>query len=202
MSVVPQPAAHGAPLAEIADLLPQQGAWSVGAFRWLSEQTERRIEYNNGYIEILPMPTKRHEAIVRVLLIALDAVLRRIGGAVYGSNLHLYLPSGQYRRPDLVAVLDVDDPRAGDDFFTGADLVVEVISPDDPGRDTTTKRTEYAACGIPEYWLVDPRDETITVLTLRDGAYQTVAQVGRDDVLTSVVLPEFRLAVAAVFDAR
>jgi Uma2 family endonuclease len=54
---------------------------------------------------------------------------------------------------------------------TPRDLVVEVVSPDDPGRDFVPKRGDYAEAGIPEYWIVEPGTETITVLTLAGGAY-------------------------------
>ena len=60
---------------------------------------------------------------------------------------------------------------AVDRFWTGADLVVEVVSPDDPSRDFVQKRGDYAEAGIPEYWIVEPGTETITVLTLAGGTY-------------------------------
>ena len=49
---------------------------------------------------------------------------------------------------------------------TAPGLVVEVIGEDDPERDLVTKRLEYAQAGIPEYWIVDPRTDTIDVLRL------------------------------------
>ena len=61
--------------------------------------------------------------------------------------------------------------RNQDRFWLGADVVVEVVSPDDPGRDLVVKRADYAEAAIPEYWIVDPRVETVTVLTLAGGAY-------------------------------
>ena len=54
-------------------------------------------------------------------------------------------------------------------FWETANLVVEVISPDDPDRDLVDKRRDYAAAGIAEYWVIDPRDDSIQVLHLRDG---------------------------------
>jgi hypothetical protein len=63
------------------------------------------------------------------------------------------------------------DPRRQNAYWTGADLVIEVVSPDDPQRDLVTKRSEYAQAGIPEYWIVDPQTETITVLRLEDARY-------------------------------
>jgi hypothetical protein len=49
---------------------------------------------------------------------------------------------------------------------------MEVMSPDDPERDKDTKREEYARAGIPEYWLIDVVDRTMTVFCLRVDAGQ------------------------------
>jgi Uma2 family endonuclease len=46
---------------------------------------------------------------------------------------------------------------------------MEVVSPDDPGRDLETKRREYAQARIPEYWIIDPRTNEILVLTLGES---------------------------------
>ncbi|PZV05510.1 MAG: hypothetical protein DCF22_24640 [Leptolyngbya sp.] len=56
-------------------------------------------------------------------------------------------------------------------------LVVEVVSPGDPGsenydRDYIQKPQEYAARGIPEYWLIDPIREVILIHLLSNGKYQ------------------------------
>jgi Uma2 family endonuclease len=48
-------------------------------------------------------------------------------------------------------------------------LVVEVLSPSNAKTNLLLKRHEYAAGGIPLYWIVDPERETLTVLTL-DGS--------------------------------
>ena len=51
--------------------------------------------------------------------------------------------------PDLRLLLDRSDPRYQDRYWLGADLVVEVVSPDDPERDLTEKRSDYAEARIP-----------------------------------------------------
>ena len=56
-------------------------------------------------------------------------------------------------------------------------LVVEVVSPGEPGsenydRDYIQKPQEYAARGIPEYWLIDPIREVILIHLLSNGKYQ------------------------------
>ena len=80
--------------------------------------------------------------------------------------LRLRLWREKIREPDLLFLADANDPRRQDAYWTGADLVIEVVSRDDPQRDLVTKRSEYAQAGIPEYWIVDPQTATITVLRL------------------------------------
>ncbi len=111
------------------------------------------------------------------------------------------MKSDKYREPDLLALLDSRDPRKQNAFWLGADLVVEIVSPDNPSRDTVTKRVDYAEAGIPEYWIVNPLDETFTVLRLTGGQYVEHGAFRRNDTATSVLLPDFAASVAAVFDA-
>jgi len=68
--------------------------------------------------------------------------------------------------------------------------VVDVVSPDDPGRDWVTKRAEYAASGIAEYWIIDPAAGTLTILSLDPAAveYELVCTCGRGDVAASPLL--------------
>ena len=96
---------------------------------------------------------------------------------------------------------DANDPRRRNDYWRGADLVMEIVSPDDPERDTHVKRRDYAEAGIPEYWIVNPVDETITVLTLAGDAYTERGVFVRGQRADSACLDGFAVGVADVFDA-
>ena len=63
------------------------------------------------------------------------------------------------------------------------------------------KRADYAEGGIPEYWIADQRDETITVLVLEGERYVEHGVSGRGDPATSLLLEGFTADVSAVFDA-
>jgi Uma2 family endonuclease len=54
---------------------------------------------------------------------------------------------------------------------------------------------------IPEYWIVNPLDETITVLTLAGDAYAEHGVFRRGETATSALLDGFAAPVDAVFDA-
>ena len=99
-------------------------------------------------------------------------------------------------------VRDANDPRRQNRYWLGADLVVEIVSPDNPERDTREKRADYAEATIPEYWIVNPEDETIVVLKLEGEQYTEHGVFRRGDAATSALLTGFTLPVKDVFDAR
>lgn len=61
-------------------------------------------------------------------------------------------------------------------FETPPLLVIEIVSLDSIGRDYRYKRSEYATAGIPEYWIVDPLDNRLTILQLQEGLYDEIPQ--------------------------
>ena len=194
-----QPDEWAEPAWDVALLFPAQGAWSVEEY--LALDTNRLVEFSHGRIEVLPMPSDRHQSIVAFLFGILLAYAQQTGGKVLFAPFRLQLWPGKLREPDLVFLASSADPRRENPYWTGADLVVEVISPDDPRRDTVTKRFEYARAGISEYWIVDPRDETLTILRLDGEAYGEHGRFGRGEVAMSAVYPTLRADVAATFDA-
>lgn len=81
-------------------------------------------------------------------------------------------------------------------------LVVEIVSPGtvNEERDYRYKRSEYAARGVTEYWIVDPQQSKITVLTLVVGLYEEAVFSGNSR-LISPTLPDLDLTAAQVFQA-
>jgi Uma2 family endonuclease len=186
----------------VVNLEPLQGLWTIEQYLAMTDHSRRLLEYTDGSIEVLPMPTDKHRVISRFLLFALFAFIERLGGTVLYAPLRLQIREGKFREPDLLLVRDADDPRRQNSYWLGADLVVEIVSPDDPERDTVEKRADYAEAGIPEYWIVHPDDETITVLTLRDGTYIEHGVFRRGEQAQSHLLSALSLSVDAVLDAR
>ncbi len=78
-------------------------------------------------------------------------------------------------------------------------LVVEVVSPSKTNRDRDyqDKRTQYQARAIPEYWLIDPKQQTVTVLTLVTDGYEEMLFKGNERVVSSA-FPEFLLTAEQV----
>lgn len=71
----------------------------------------------------------------------------------------------------------------------------------DLAHDLVVKRAEYAEAGIPEYWIVDPRERKITGLSLRGSQYEVATESAPSQKAAFVLLPGFEVDVAAVFQA-
>ncbi len=183
-------------------LEPLQGLWTEEQYLRLTDQTNQLIEFTDGTIEVLAMPTRKHQVILAFLYEMFLLFIRPRGGKVLFAPLRLHLRPGRFREPDLLLLRNINDPRNQEAFWLGADLVVEIVSPDHPTRDTVEKRTEYAEAGIPEYWIVDPQSETITVLTLEAGRYTEHGVFRRGTTATSALLLGFEVGVDTVFDAE
>jgi Uma2 family endonuclease len=184
----------------VLELLPQQGDWGEEDYLWLTDHSNRLIELTDGYLEVLPMPTGQHQGILGFLVSEFKGFIGP-RGVVRFVLLRLRLRAGKFREPDLLLLLDRADPRRENRYWHGADLVLEVVSPDQPARDLIDKRHDYAEAGISEYWIVNPLNQTIVVLTLRGTTYVEHGSFTRGTSATSVLLAGFSIAVDAVFDA-
>ena len=185
----------------VLDLAPLQGLWTLEQYFTLTDASRRLLEFIDGSLEVLPRPTDRHQVISRLLLFALFAYVQPRGGTVLYAPLRLQIRAGKFREPDLLLVRDAQDPRRQNRFWLGADLVVEIVSPDDPERDTQVKRSDYAEAGIAEYWIVNPLDESLTVLTLAGQTYREHGVFRRGQQARSALLPDLTVSVTEVFEA-
>ena len=176
--------------------------WTEERYLRLTNGCSRLVELIDGRLEVLPSPTKRHQAVLRALFLALFPFVRELGGDTFFAPLRLRIREGKFREPDLLLVKDADDPRSRDDYWRGADLVAEVVSPDNPLRDTRDKRADYAEARVPEYWIVNPIDETVAVLVLDGGEYSDDGLFRRGDEVDSPSLPGLKVAVGDLFDTK
>lgn len=179
------------------NLLPLQGLWTEEQYLALTNQTNHLIEFTDGEIEVLPRPTSSHQVILLFLYDLFRAVIRPTGGRILVAPLRM-----RVRPRKILMLLDAADPRYQDAFWLGADLVVEIVSPDRPERDTQEKPRDYAEAGVPEYWIVNPLNAKITVLVLEDGSYRVHGVFQRGERATSRLLQGFSVAADQVLEAN
>jgi len=187
----------------VASRFPRQGDWTERDYLALPAGYPR-VELSDGMLEVLPMPTDRHQAILTMLVVLFAAHVARVGGWVRPAGLRLRLHQGRFREPDLALLGRARAQLRGEEFWSGADLVVEIVSggAEDRARDYVVKRREYGSAGIPEYWVVDPQDEVVTVFRLADDEYAEHGVFRRGDTVTSATQDGLHVPVAALLDAQ
>jgi len=161
-------------------------------------------ELVDGRLELMNPPTIEHFLIVAFLDTAFIAEIARLSlpwltfretGTRTGNNksrLTDLCVATQEQLPDLLNVSAV--------FESAPLLIVEVVSPDSIKRDYRHKRSEYAAVGVLEYWIVDPLELKITVLLLEEGFYEE-AVFTADQKIVSQTFPELAIAPHQIFAA-
>lgn len=185
-------------------LFPPQGEWTEEEYLCLTRDTNHLVEFTEGRVEVLPMPTRSHQLIVRALVDFLRAFVEPQNlGEVLFAPLRVRTRGRKFREPDVVFMLSEHADRAGEEYWEGADLVMEVVSSDPESRecDLDKKPIDYAAAGIPEYWIVDPHTERISVLRLTGQQYEVHSDCGIEEQAESALLEGFSVDVTKVFGA-
>ena len=181
-----------APEAEEVRLPMTYEEWLV----WSGESTQS--EWVDGEAIVFMPTTILHGRVVGFLyvLLKLYIELRDLGEVLVAPIEMRLVPGRVSREPDILFVARAHLDRVTDKRVDGAaDLVVEVISPDSVRRDRVVKLAEYAAAGIPEYWLLDPRPRRHQFDFYQlagDGTYRLVPP-DADGRYHSPVLPGFWL---------
>jgi Uma2 family endonuclease len=155
--------------------------------------TDYRNELVDGVLERMTPATGKHGRIVRNLLFRLQAEVDRSGRdrQVRQSETGVRITERHVRIPDLCVLTaqqaeEIENTAAV--LQTPPPLVVEVVSPESVQRDYRSKRSEYAGFGVPEYWIVDPLEQKVTVLVLKEGLYKESLFRGREKIAS----PAFR----------
>lgn len=186
---------------EIARVFPGHGRCTEEEY--LAADTNLLVEFADGNIEVLPMPTDDRQAIVAFLFEVLLLFIRQAKlGTVRFAGLKVKLRTGKYREPDVLFIRSENESRRQNAFWLWADLVMEVVSEGNRSHDLETKRSEYSRAGIPEYWIVDPMLKEITVLKLADQSYEPAGVYHTGEMAASVLLPGFAVDVTAAFEAK
>jgi Uma2 family endonuclease len=192
----------GEPTWDVARLFPVQGTWSVSNYLALTDHTQQFVEFTDGVVKVLEMPTDAHQDVLDFIYMAVRQFLSSRGGRVRGPVLRLKIADREFREPDLLVKLDGQVLPGEARYWTRADVVVEIVSEGDEARqrDYVEKREAYARGRVPEYWIVDPEKELITVLSLApDGTYHPHGEFTPGQAMTSPLMTGFNMDVTAVF---
>lgn len=172
---------------------------------FMSATADRFAEWVDGeVIEFLPAK-KQHQLLVGFLYQLLSLFTRlsvgdRVMVAPYAMRIGRSL-----REPDVLLVSAAQVGLMREAYLEGpADLVIEIVSDDSVRRDRDEKYHEYAAAGVREYWIIDPRGGRTRADFFRllpEGRYELFVTED-DERVDSSVLTGFWLRPAWLWEAE
>ena len=145
-------------------LVKRQGEYTVeDYYNWPEDE---RIELIDGVIYHVSMPSIKHQSIVGEIDFIFKSYVKSKNGQcrIFGAGIDVRLDCDDKTMvvPDISVVCKKD--KFTEQYLDGApDLVVEVLSPSTRKKDMTIKLSKYAEAGVKEYWVIDPKKETVIV---------------------------------------
>lgn len=191
----------------VTKLLRAGTRMSIAEFLDLPDTEEKqKMELDDGELYIMPRPRSVHQFLAVYLFLHIANYIENFAeppASVFVDQITIL--SREPRRvlaPDLAVTLAGNPYQIVGGYFEGVpDITVEVLSTD-RNRDLVRKRQLYAEAGVREYWIVDPSDNTATLLELHDGEYAERAVLTVSDMLTTPLLPGLAIPLAEVFRHR
>lgn len=169
--------------------------------------TDNLYELVNGELVAI-LGTGKHDAVAKLLELKFDGEIARVDTAWTAQRFCVGIRSPRSGRWDTSRIPDITVLPIQWESLANREavielgeappiLVVEVVSESTKITDYRSKRSEYAVLDIPEYWIVDPLSDLVTVCTLTDGFYDAVEFRGYERIV-SVTFPELELSADQV----
>ena len=203
MSAVAASTSSGASAIASSDW-PEQGQWTYEDYCRLPDDGWR-YEVIRGALYMAPAPKPKHQFSLGQLHLAFRRFIdpRRLGAVLF-APIDVKLPGlASPVQPDLLFLREEHLDRIREECVDGVpDLIVEVLSPSNWIVDRREKYEVYAAAGVEEYWIVDPKERTIEVFVLEGESYTLCDRKGPGETIGSRLLQGLEIAIDDVFLIR
>ncbi len=152
-----------------------------------NDGTDSRHELVDGELVEMPPEDRINSKIALFLLAKLLEVLSEDRLCYKDTEIEVSGSLAKTRLPDLMVLSEELTVILGDGRGTVTrempppELIIEVASPGkiNEERDYRYKRSEYAARGVVEYWVINPSRCDITIFSLEAGFYEATVYTGK-----------------------
>ena len=158
-------------------------------------------ELIDGEIVKKSAPSPKHQKASGKLFRVLSAFVeqKQLGEVLY-APLDVFLGEYNSLQPDLLFVAKAREEIITDNGVEGApDLIIEILSPSTMKNDRGDKMKIYRQHQVREYWIVDPKNQSIEVYQLQNNEYDLASFAVEEGEITSQVLEGFSLNVKGLF---
>jgi Uma2 family endonuclease len=170
---------------------------------YLETDEDYRAEIVDGQLYAMSPPSRYHQGILGNLFVKIALFLEGRPEKVYPApfGVRLFpkddLSDNTYFEPDITVICD--SSKLEDRGCKGPpDMIVEILSPSNPQKDTLVKFRKYLQARVREYWIVDPEEKTVHVCILDNDQYR-VSVYDETQTTPVSVLPGCSIGLNAVF---
>lgn len=170
---------------------------------------DEQVELINGDVYMMaPAPSPDHQSISWALIVQLGNYLKGKKCRAFHApfDVRLFEEDGDQPyhvdtvvQPDLLVVCD-PSKLDGHGCKGAPDLVIEILSPSTRQHDRLTKLNLYQRAGVQEYWIVDPEEKTVIVMTLEDGEHYAPTAYSSQATVSVGVLEDCKIDLGPVFE--
>lgn len=181
---------------------PQPGEWTLADYQRLTAETDTRYEVISGVLYEMPPPSTLHQLLVTKLIVRLGNLIEsNAQGILYASPIEVILPDATAVQPDLVFVWAERRSIIKKNRIEGPpDLVVEILSPSSIRYDRVTKFEAYETSGIREYWILNPKTQSLEIYNLEEGLYNLHNEYNLDEPVHSPLLGDLAFTIGSLFE--
>ncbi|WP_026794328.1 MULTISPECIES: Uma2 family endonuclease [Planktothrix] len=171
---------------------------SLQEFLNYAQDTDTGYELEDGRLLLMPTESEINRRIACFLFayflqlgVSFSRLTMKTELVVMGSRTTVRVPDLMVLTETLAQVMEGASRSLITIDMPPPEMVVEVVSPgqENQQRDYRYKRSQYQARGIPEYWIIDPIQQQITVFILVTGLYEQAIFTG-DMVINSSLLSD------------
>ncbi len=167
--------------------------FSLFEFNNLETRDEKKYELIDGIVLMSPRPNYRHQEIMSRLNIEIGTYLK-------GKNCKVFTEAeielnDNVLIPDISVICGLDNSNF-QRYKKAPEIVIEIISPSSQYTDAFTKLIKYELFGVKEYWIANPKTETITVY---DFENKTNKDYCKNENLVSSIFDDLVIGISDIF---
>jgi len=167
--------------------------FSLFEFNNLETRDEKKYELIDGIVLMSPRPNYRHQEIMSRLNIEIGTYLK-------GKNCKVFTEAeiefnDNVLIPDISVICGLDNSNF-QRYKKAPEIVIEIISPSSQYTDAFTKLIKYELFGVKEYWIANPKTETITVYDIEN---KTNKDYYKNENLVSSIFDDLVIGISDIF---
>jgi len=178
---------------------------SYEEFMEIYEKSDLRMEYINGEIVLLASPSTFHQDFSGNLYIIFRNYLQGKPCKVFYAPFDVHFFKKDFKnpdvcQPDLLIACDLENTVTEKGRYMGTPtLVVEILSTGTRSKDMVDKLNTYMLSGVKEYWVIDPKNQTVLLYGFKDFEIDVFISYRKDEVLQSYWFEKLEVPIKEIF---